>query len=139
MGAVSKPERTSNLDGMYAIVGLMTFAVVLFALIDIITREEWQVRHLPKLTWVLLVVFLPLIGSIIWFLVGRDWARPADAVPFGHPSRHEEAASRFATDSQTEAEIAALNAEIAAAERDERIRRLEAQLEARRRADDPRA
>ena len=123
---------------MYAVVGLVFFAVVLFALIDIITREEWQVRHLPKFTWVCIVIFLPLIGSIVWFLVGHDWARPGEAVPFGHPRRYGEAASRDAMDSRTEAEIAALNAEIAADERDERIRRLEAQLEARLRADDPR-
>jgi len=135
-----EPESISTLGGVYVIFSLVTFGVILFALIDIITREEWQVRHLPKLTWVLLVLILPLIGSVIWFVVGRDWARPADAVPFGHPARHEEAASRIGMNySRTEAEIAALNAEIAAAERVERIRKLEDELEARRRADDTRS
>jgi hypothetical protein len=123
---------------VYAVLGLVVFGLVLFALIDIITREDWQVRHLPKLTWVFLVVLLPLIGSIIWFVVGHEWGRPVDALPFGHPARHEDAASRAGMGSRTEAELAALDAEIATAERDERIRRLEAELEARRRADDKR-
>lgn len=137
-GLAPEPEGSSILENVYAILGLLTFAVVLFALIDIITRDPWQVRHLPKVTWVILVIFLPLIGSIIWFAVGREWGRPADAVPFGHPSRHEAAASRVMIGSQTEAELAALDAEIAAAERDEHIRRLEAEIEARRAARDGR-
>lgn len=119
------------------IIGLVGVALVLFALIDLITREEWQVRHLPKLTWVCVILFLPVIGSIIWLLVGREWSTPGDAIPFGHPSRHEQAGSRV-VESPTAVELAALDAEIAFAERDARIRQLEAELEARQRSDDSR-
>lgn len=120
---------------MYLIFGAAVFVIVVLALIDIITRDDGQVRHLPKITWVFLVIFLPLIGSLIWFLVGREWNRGADPVPFGHPARQDDAVRRVASGSTTEAQLAALNAEIAAAERDERIRRLEAELDARRRPD----
>jgi hypothetical protein len=120
---------------VYLIFGAAVFVIVVLALIDIITRDDGQVRHLPKITWVFLVIFLPLIGSLIWFLVGREWNRGADPVPFGHPARQDDAVRRVASGSTTEAQLAALNAEIAAAERDERIRRLEAELDARRRPD----
>ena len=63
------------------------FALVLAALIDIIVRQDGQVKHLPKLVWVLLVIMLPLIGSIIWFAVGREYTSPVNRGPFGDPRR----------------------------------------------------
>jgi hypothetical protein len=119
---------------------VLPLVLAIAALVDIIIREDWQVRHLPKLVWVLLVVLLPLIGSIVWFLVGREWGRPEEPMPFGDP-RRTEAALRGPdprdgrpAPSSTEAQLAALEAEIAAAEREERIRRLEAEVAAKRRA-----
>lgn len=65
--------------------GLLPLLVAVCALIDLITRPDDRVKHLPKLVWILLIVFLPLIGSIVWFCVGHDWdARP---VPVGPPDR----------------------------------------------------
>jgi hypothetical protein len=59
---------------MYILFSVIVFIAVIAALVDIITRDESQVKHLPKIAWVLLVVFLPLIGTIIWFLVGHDYS-----------------------------------------------------------------
>lgn len=123
---------------MYLILPILTFVLLAAALVDIITRDDSQVRHLPKLVWILLVVVLPVIGSIVWFLVGREWRPAPEAIPFGDPRRREEPVrvpqSPPATPQlSTEAQLAALEAEIAAAEREERIRRLEAELEAKRR------
>ena len=39
------------------------FLLVAAALIDIITRADSQVQHLPKLIWILLVVGMPVIGA----------------------------------------------------------------------------
>ena len=44
-----------------------------------------QFRRLNKLVWILLIVFLPLIGSIVWFCVGHDW--DARREPVGPPDR----------------------------------------------------
>lgn len=65
--------------------GLLPLLVAVCALIDLITRPDDQVKHLPKLVWILLIVFLPLIGSIVWFCVGHDW--DARRVPVGPPDR----------------------------------------------------
>ena len=120
--------------GVYLLFSAFILLLVIGALVDIVTRDDGQVRHLPKMAWVLLVVFLPLVGSIVWFLVGREWSRPRPALPFGDPRRAEATRSSSAPAlGSTEAQLAALEAEIAAAEREERIRRLEAELEAKRR------
>lgn len=63
-------------DGGFA---LLALAVWLFCIIDVITTPDDQVRNLPKLVWLLLVVILVDIGSIAWLVAGRNWnARSAD-------------------------------------------------------------
>ncbi|MFT7021273.1 MAG: hypothetical protein ACJA07_000347 [Rhodococcus sp. (in: high G+C Gram-positive bacteria)] len=51
--------------------GLLIMLLWVFCLIDVITADEGGIRHLPKMVWLLLVVFLPLAGSIAWLLAGR--------------------------------------------------------------------
>jgi hypothetical protein len=65
--------------------GLLPLLVTVCALADLITRPDDRVKHLPKVVWILLIVFLPLIGSIVWFCVGHDW--DARREPVGPPDR----------------------------------------------------
>lgn len=117
---------------MGIIFSVVLLFVMIAALVDIIMREDSQVRGLPKLVWVLLVVIVPLVGSIVWFAVGHDWSQHrGEAVAFGDPRRQDVVVERRAAAmSDTEAQLAALEAE----EKAERIRQLEAQLEAKRSA-----
>ena len=124
---------------MYVILSIVTLVAMVVALVDIITRDESQVKHLPKVFWIILVILLPLIGSVLWFGIGREYAPRADRGTFGDPRRWERPAAPAAVTgpSQTEIELARLEDEIAEAERQDRIRRLERELEDRRRDDDP--
>ncbi len=56
------------------IFSLLMLAAMIFALVDIITRDSSQVRHLPKVTWVFIVILLPMLGTILWFALGREYA-----------------------------------------------------------------
>jgi hypothetical protein len=59
--------------------GLLSIAVLLlwiFCLIDVITTDESMCRNLSKIVWLLLVLFLPAIGSIAWLVAGRPQAAP---------------------------------------------------------------
>lgn len=53
------------------LVGVITLALWLFCLIDVITTSDSDVRNLPKIFWLLIVLFFPLIGSIVWLVAGR--------------------------------------------------------------------
>jgi Phospholipase_D-nuclease N-terminal len=53
------------------VVGLVLLGLWLYCIIDVITTEESAVRNLPKLLWLVIVIFLPDIGSIIWLVAGR--------------------------------------------------------------------
>lgn len=117
---------------MYLVFAGLTLLLVLAALIDIITRDDSQVRHLPKIVWVFLVILLPFVGSIVWFAVGHDWSAGREAVSFGDPRRHEAAAQRMRAEAPV-VDDAAIEAEMRLAEKEARLRRLEAEVEARRR------
>ena len=88
-------------------------AIVLdiFAVIDIVLIDKNRVRAFPKPVWILIVVAVPLVGAILWFVVGRQWGSrsqqqtvaPDDDPAFLRNLRRDE-------------------------EQDERIRRLEQEL-----------
>lgn len=109
---------------MFLIVSILFLVLIVGALADVITGEG-RIRHLDKMTWILIIIFLPLIGSILWFLVGREY----EQAPSERPEPRRETPL-----SQTERDLAALDREIAAHEKVARIARLEAELKARREA-----
>lgn len=113
---------------MSVIMSLVYVAILVFALVDIITTDNWRIRYLPKFGWVLLVVFLPLIGSLLWLFLGKERSGPEPAVSFGDP-RREAGVRRQST---TEEDLAAIEQEIEFHEKQAEIRRLEAQLRAKR-------
>ncbi|PXX71193.1 phospholipase D-like protein [Nocardia tenerifensis] len=55
----------------YAIVGLLTLALWVYCLIDIITCPDAGIRHLPKVGWLIVVILLPTVGALLWLIVGR--------------------------------------------------------------------
>ncbi|MFB7251602.1 PLDc N-terminal domain-containing protein [Microbacterium sp. NPDC056234] len=60
---------------------LLTVALMIGALIDIITRDDSRVRFLPKMVWIIIVILLPLIGSILWFALGREPSSEGVSMP----------------------------------------------------------
>lgn len=55
-------------SGMFALVVL---ALWIYCIFDAIATDESKMRNLPKIVWVLIVIFLPTIGSLAWLLLGR--------------------------------------------------------------------
>lgn len=52
---------------MYDIVGVITLLLVIWAIIGILQSSAEPVT---KLIWVLIVLALPLVGFVLWFLIG---------------------------------------------------------------------
>lgn len=65
--------------------GLVALAVWIFCIIDAVTTPADQVRNLPKLVWIFVVVLLVDLGSIAWLLAGRPWAERAAQRASGAP------------------------------------------------------
>ena len=104
---------------------VLLLAVYVYTIVDVALRDRGRVRRLPKRGWLLVVILLPLVGSVLWFTLGRT--RGAAAEPGPEPAHDTDGPA-----SATRAELEALDREIAEAERALRIRRLGQELERRR-------
>lgn len=56
------------------ILALLYVAVVVFAIVDIITIAEGRVKVMPKWGWAIVVLLFPIVGVVLWFLAGRERA-----------------------------------------------------------------
>ena len=50
----------------------IAFVVVLYAFIDVVLSRGEDVRSLPKPLWALLVLVVPVLGAVAWFVWGRS-------------------------------------------------------------------
>ncbi len=55
----------------YGAAFLFSLALLLFAVLDCIATEASLCRYLPKPLWIMLIIFLPTVGSVAWLLLGR--------------------------------------------------------------------
>ena len=60
---------------------ILVIALMVGALVDIIKRDDAQVRYLPKMAWIVIVILLPLIGSLLWFAIGREYSEAGLRIP----------------------------------------------------------
>ncbi len=56
---------------LFPLVALLDLALVVVALIDCLSVEEHQIRALPRLVWVFLILLFSPVGPIAWFVAGR--------------------------------------------------------------------
>jgi hypothetical protein len=54
------------------IIPLIYTAFLVFSIVDLVTIDPGRVKHLPKFTWIILVIIVPLIGGLLWFFAGRE-------------------------------------------------------------------
>lgn len=57
-----------EVDGVLA---LALLGLWIYCIFDVVTTDEALVRNLPKFLWLMIVIFLPDIGSIVWLVAGR--------------------------------------------------------------------
>ena len=62
---------------LYMLTFGLELLLVVVALISCLSAEEGEVRALPRMVWVIIILLFPLVGSIAYFAVGR----PVKAVP----------------------------------------------------------
>jgi hypothetical protein len=103
---------------------LIVLGVMIFSLVDIIRRDDSQVKHLPKTMWVIIVILLPIIGTVLWFALGRVY--PDDGPRMPRPSTRTMPAPVRREERTTEQQLADLEREI----EEDRLRR---ELDRRRR------
>jgi hypothetical protein len=67
--------------------GLVDFVLTIYCVIECISTPEGSIRNLPKWAWILLILFVPVVGWVAWLVAGRAVA--------DRPRRYERQAPDF--------------------------------------------
>ncbi|WP_101523723.1 PLD nuclease N-terminal domain-containing protein [Nocardioides houyundeii] len=57
--------------GRIIIFYLVPLVLGIYCLVEAISSRDDEVRNLPKIGWILLILFFPFVGSIAWLAAGR--------------------------------------------------------------------
>jgi len=73
--------------------GGVLFAVelclVVYCVLNVITTPEAEVRNLPKLLWLVLVLLFPIVGGIAWLVAGRPQVSARRGGTGGIPAEYD--------------------------------------------------
>ena len=56
---------------LYVLFAALELLLVVLALISCLSAEEGELRVLPRIVWVIIILLFPLVGSIVYFAAGR--------------------------------------------------------------------
>lgn len=99
---------------LWVILGVAAVVFTIYSAVDCALFDRSRIRGLPRGWWIVVILLVPIIGGLLWFLVGRGRAIRVGRV-FPHaaaPDDDPEFLRRLRAD----------------AEHEERIRRLEQEL-----------
>ena len=57
--------------------GLAALAFTVYAVADCALTERDRVAALPRALWIVLILVLPVVGALLWFLLGRVRTAPS--------------------------------------------------------------
>ena len=103
------------------IAGVAAIAFTIYALVDVAMTQAPRIRAFPKAVWIALIVVLPVIGPVLWLLIGKS-----------KPSRSKPTNTRRGPDDDPSF-LGTIDGESS----DERIKRLEEELRALDEEDQP--
>ena len=105
------------IGGAALIVGL-----TLYTLLDAVRTPAHEARTLPKWLWVLVTLLFPVVGPIMWLILGRPKAQPAAGARPGFGQRRNTPAPSVSSPDDDEEYLRWLKAK---AERERRSREAE--------------
>ncbi|MFJ6453318.1 PLD nuclease N-terminal domain-containing protein [Paenarthrobacter sp. NPDC091669] len=109
---------------MLRVVGVVVVLVIfVYALVDVIRTDKHQTRGISKPAWIIVMIVLPLLGAILWFIFGRPYGKPTAKAVRRYPTAPDddpEFLRNLETRRRNQAE-------------DDRLKKLKADLEAKER------
>ena len=62
-----------------AFLAVVSLGFTVWCLVEAASTDESRIRTMPKVAWILMIVFLPLAGAVAWLLAGRPANTVTDA------------------------------------------------------------
>lgn len=51
---------------------ILILALTIYAFIDCLNTPEEEVKHLPKVVWVLIILLFTIVGPVVWLVAGKQ-------------------------------------------------------------------
>jgi hypothetical protein len=67
------------------VVPIVILVVFVYGLVDLIRTDKRLTRGISKTAWIFVQILLPVVGAILWFLIGRPRATDTAPVAYSHP------------------------------------------------------
>lgn len=93
------------------LVALAVFTV--YTVVDCAMSNRAGIRGVPKWAWLLVIILLPLIGGLLWFVVGRPRRGHTEVRRSTAPDDDPEFLGKIGRDREQEERIARLERELA--------------------------
>ncbi|MGX5681048.1 PLD nuclease N-terminal domain-containing protein [Schumannella luteola] len=59
--------------GRLLVFGVVALVLDVFAVVDVVIIDRSRVRAFPKAVWIVIILAVPFVGALLWFIVGRSW------------------------------------------------------------------
>jgi hypothetical protein len=67
------------------VVTVAVLVVFVYGLVDVIRTDPRQTKGISKPAWIVVQIVLPVIGALLWFLIGRPRGTGPTPVSYSHP------------------------------------------------------
>jgi hypothetical protein len=95
------------------VLGIVAVTFTIYSLVDALLRPRGYVRALPKWAWVLIVIFIPIVGGVLWFLIGRGRRASGNIARTVGPDDDPEFLGKLGRDATTDEHIRDLEKRLA--------------------------
>ncbi|MFG2754813.1 PLD nuclease N-terminal domain-containing protein [Streptomyces xanthophaeus] len=51
---------------------LLIIGLTIYAFIDCLNTPEEEVKHLPKVVWVIIILLFSIVGPVVWLFAGKQ-------------------------------------------------------------------
>ncbi len=68
------------------VVPIVVLVVFVYGLIDLIRTDARLVRGISKPAWIVVQILLPVVGAVLWFLIGRPRGEASAPASYRHPT-----------------------------------------------------
>jgi hypothetical protein len=107
------------------VLAVAILAIFVYGLVDVIRTDGRLTRGISKPAWIIVMIVLPVVGAILWLLIGRPRGTSGPVLKYSHPTSPDddpEFLRNLEVRSRNQAEAA-------------RLKKLKDELEAKSKAD----
>ena len=98
---------------LWIVLGVAAAVFYIYSVADCAFFDRSRVRGLPKPLWLLVIILFPVIGGILWFLIGRGRRRSESGRRVTAPDDDPEFLGKLRMDRDQEERIRQLEKELA--------------------------